>query len=172
MKLRDPRKKYYTIYPSIFCHGSNGLDYMNTFKLLLPAALACALLLSAPARAAEDASHFQLSPAIMEKLRSAEADMKALQKADNTEAEVDPDQSIDAAIRKIDKDPQTIAVLAKHGLSGRDLVLSAHALLHAGTFVALEKSSDQKKAADLYQGYTKEQQANIDLIRAIVSGRK
>ncbi|MES2016161.1 MAG: hypothetical protein V4484_06655 [Pseudomonadota bacterium] len=144
---------------------------MKIFKRFLPAALACTLLLSAPARAAEDPSHFQLSASIMEKLKSAEADMKALQKTDELEADVDPDRSIEAAIRKIDKDPQTVAVLAKHGLSGRDLVMSAHALLHAGTFVQLEKSGDQK-AAELYRGYTKEQQANIDLIRDILKGPK
>ena len=145
---------------------------MKTIKLLLPAALACALLLSVPARAAEDPSHFQLSAAIMEKLRSAEADMKALQKTAELESDTDPDQSIEAAIRKIDKDPQTVAVLAKYGLSGRDLVMSAHALLHAGTFVAMEKSGDPQKVADLYRGYTKEQQANIDLIHAILKGPK
>jgi hypothetical protein len=172
MKRRHHANKMLYNLLQYFCHESNGLNNMKPFKLLLPAALACALLLAAPARAAEDASHFQLSAAIMEKLRSAEADMKALQKTEEMEAEVDPDQSIEAAIRKIDKDPQTLAVLAKHGLSGRDLVMSAHALLHAGTFVAMEKTADQKKAADLFKGYTKEQQANIELIRAIVSGRK
>ncbi len=145
---------------------------MNKFTRLLPAAFACALLLSAPARAAEDAAHFQLSPAMMDKLKSAEADMKALQKPNETEPEVDPDQSIDGAIRKIDQDVQTTAVLAKHGLSGRDLVMSAHALLHAGTFVSNEKGMDQKKSAALYQSYTREQQANIDLIRNMLAGRK
>ena len=142
---------------------------MNKFTFLLPAALACALLLAAPARAAEDAAHFQLSPALMDKLKSAEADMKALQKPDDQEPEVDPDQSIDAAIKKIEKDSQTTAVLAKYGLSGRDLVMSAHALLHAGTFVSMEKTMDPKKGADLYKGYTREQQANIDLIRRMMT---
>lgn len=145
---------------------------MNTFKLLLPAALAGALLFSSPARAAEDATHFQLSPAIMQKLKSAEADMKALQKPDASEPEVDPDQSIEAAIRKIDQDSQTSAVLAKHGLTGRELVMSAHALLHAGTFVSLEPGMDQQQRATTYKGYTKEQQANIDLIRSMTSARK
>jgi hypothetical protein len=145
---------------------------MNTFKLLLPAALAGALLFSSPAQAAEDATHFQLSPAIMQKLKSAEADMKALQKPDAAEPEVDPDQSIEAAIRKIDQDSQTSAVLAKHGLTGRELVMSAHALLHAGTFVSLEPGMDQQQRATTYQGYTKEQQANIDLIRNMTGARK
>jgi hypothetical protein len=152
--------------------NQNGLNYMNKFKLLLPAALVCLLLLSAPARAAQDASHFQLTPALMDKLKSAEADMKALQKPDDQEPEVDPDQSIDAAIRKIDQDGPTAAVLARHGLSSRELVLSAHALLHAGTFVAMEKTIEQQKSAELYKGYTKEQQANIELIRNMTSGSR
>jgi hypothetical protein len=146
---------------------------MNKFKLILPAALACALLLSGPARAAEDASRFQLSHSMMEKLKAAETDMKLLHKADAAaEPEVNPDQSIDAAIRKIDQDASTTAVLAKHGLTGRDLVLSAHALLHAGTFISMEQTLGQTKGAGLYQGYTKEQQANIDLVRSILSGKK
>jgi hypothetical protein len=145
---------------------------MIHFKLILPAALSCALLLSSPARAAEDASHFQLSPALMQKLKSAEADMKALQKPDEAEPEVDPDQSLDAAIRKIERDGQTTAVLAKHGLSGRELVLSAHALLHAGTYVSLEAGMDPDKRAAMTKGYTKEQLANIELVRAMVSARK
>lgn len=145
---------------------------MNKFKLLLPAALAGLLLLSTPAHAAQDASHFQLTPALIDKLKSAEADMKALQKPDDQQPEVDPDQSIDAAIRKIDQDAPTAAVLAKYGLSGRELVLSAHALLHAGTFVAMEKTIEQQKGAELYKGYTKEQQANIDLIRRMTDASK
>ncbi|MES2316785.1 MAG: hypothetical protein V4631_04755 [Pseudomonadota bacterium] len=145
---------------------------MNKFKFFLPAALACALLVSAPAQAAEDASHFQLSTAILQKLKLAEADMKQLHKPDEAAPEIDPDQSIEAAIRKIEKDGQTTAVLTKHGLTSRDLVLSAHALLHAGTFVVMEKSFEPKKGATMYQGYTKEQQANIDLVRSITSGKQ
>jgi hypothetical protein len=145
---------------------------MKTFKLLLPAALTCLLLLCTPARAAQDASHFQLTAALIDKLKLAEADMKALQKPDDQQPEVDPDQSIDAAIRKIDQDGPTAAVLAKHGLSGRELVLSAHALLHAGTFVANEKTIEQQKSAELYKGYTKEQQANIELVRSMTSASK
>lgn len=146
---------------------------MNKFKRILPAALACALLFASPARAAEDASHFQLSRAMVEKLKAAETDMKLLQKPEAAaEPEVNPDQSIDAAIRKIEKDASTTAVLAKHGLTGRDLVLSAHALLHAGTFISMEQTLGPEKGADLYQGYTKEQQANIDLVRSILSGNK
>lgn len=147
---------------------------MIKFNAILSAALACALLLSAPANAAEDASHYQLSAATLEKLKAAEADMKLLQKPDPEAPEVNPDQSLEAAIRKIEKDAPTTAVLAKHGLTGRDLVLSAHALLHAGTFISMEenKTIDAKQGAEMYQRYTKEQQANIDLLRKVLSAHK
>lgn len=147
---------------------------MNKFNVILPAALACALLFSAPARAAEDATHYQLSATLLEKLKAAENEMKLLPQASLEAPASSPDQSLDAAILKIEKDAPTIAVLAKHGLTGRDLVLSAHALLHAGTFVSMENQAtiDQKQGADLYQHYTKEQQANIDLLRKMFGGKK
>lgn len=144
---------------------------MKALKYLVPAALACALVFTTAARAAEDASRFQLNPAMMEKLKAAEADMKLLPKLDAAAPEVDPDQSIDAAIRKIEQDKQTIAVLARHGLTGRELVLSAHALLHAGTFVSTSSTIDQKKSSELYKSYTREQQANIDLVRNMMRAK-
>lgn len=147
---------------------------MNKFKYVLPAALACVLLFSAPARAAEDASHYQLSMALLEKLKAAETEMKSLQKPELEAPDADTDKSIEASIRKIEKDAPTSAVLAKHGLTGRDLVMSGHALLHAGTFVSMENQEtiDKKQGADMYQRYTKEQQANIDLLRKMISGSK
>ncbi|MFL6660109.1 MAG: hypothetical protein ACJ8GW_18640 [Massilia sp.] len=147
---------------------------MKTFKHILPAAFACVMLLSAPAYAAEDATHFQLSMALIQKLQAAEADMKMQQKpgAPQAEPEVDPDKSIEAAIRKVDRDTLTSAALAKNGLTSRDFVLSAHALLHAGTFVSQESTMDKLKSATLYSSYTPEQQANIDLIRKMLKGEK
>jgi hypothetical protein len=147
---------------------------MNTFKTILPAALACALLFSTPAYCAEDASHYQLSMTLLEKLKAAETEMKLLPQSSLEAPGANPDQSLDAAIQKIEKDAPTTAVLAKHGLTGRDLVMSAHALLHAGTFVSMENQEtiDKKQGADLYQRYTKEQQANIDLLRKMFGGQK
>jgi hypothetical protein len=138
---------------------------MTPCKILLTAAFAGALLLSVPAHAADDPSHFQLTPALMQKLSAAEADMKQLPAADAQPPEVDPAQSVDAAIRKMERDSATVAVLAKHGLTARDLVLAAHALLHAGTFVSIEKTTEPKAASDMLDSYTKEQRANIALVR-------
>lgn len=127
-------------------------------------------LLAAPAMAAEDASRFQLSAALMQKLMSAEADMKLLRKPDDEKTEegaIDTDKSIEAAIRRIDADPKTTAVLAKHGLTSGDLVLSTRALYHAGMYLSTEGALDRKKSAELFDSYTSEQKANIDLIRAM-----
>lgn len=139
---------------------------MNFLKpLLLALSLLCA-----PAVAAEDASRFQLSPAIMQKLMSAEADMKMLRRPDDEktdEGAIDKDKSVEAAIRRIEADPKTTAVLAKHGLSSRDLVLSTHALYHAGMYLSTEGAMDRKKSEQLFNSYTSEQKANIDMIRAM-----
>lgn len=137
---------------------------MNFLKNIV---LALAIL-AAPAMAAEDASRFQLSPALMQKLVNAEAEMKLLRKGDNDKPDEGPegkDKSIDAAIRRIDADPHTTAVLAKHGLSSRDLVLSTHALYHAGMYLSTEGAMDRKQSAALFDSYTSEQKANINMIR-------
>ena len=42
---------------------------------------------------------------------------------------------------------------------------AAHAMLHAGMFLMFEQSMPKPKAAELFNGYTKAQQANIELLR-------
>lgn len=141
---------------------------MTLIQCCMPVAFALSLLVSAPVQAAEDPALFALTPALMQKLTAAEKDMKALYKDEAEDAKDDGnDKSIKAAIQKIDKDPNTLAVLARHGLTSRDLVLSAHALLHAGMFVAKEASMDKDKNAALYGSFTKVQQANIVLVREL-----
>ena len=148
---------------------------MTLLKPAVFAAFLFSLLAGAPAVAAEDPSHYLLSPALIDKLKAAEADMKAQHLPEQAEAESAPDAGgnrIDAAIGGIDRDPKMLAVLAKHGLTSRDLVLSAHALLHAGMYVASEKTRNKKKTADPYSGYTTEQKANIAVVRAFAAARK
>lgn len=135
-------------------------------KFVLPSVLTLALGTFSPAFAADDPAFFMLTPALMHKLKAAEADMQALYRNMPEESKDDgTDKSIDASIRKIDNDPKTTAVLAKHGLTSRELVLSGHALLHAGLFVSMEASTEATKNGDKLRSYTKEQQANIALVR-------
>ena len=145
---------------------------MNFHKLAVSAAISAALLCAVPVLAAEDPAHFLLSPELLNKLKAAEADMKALHQPGEAQApEDDQDHSIEASIRKIDRDTNTTAVLTKHGLSSRELVLSAHAMLHAGMYVAAE-IEDPRKAGQAYAVYTTEQKANIAIVRAFASPRK
>ena len=145
---------------------------MMLLKFVAPVALFASLLLAAPAFAAEDASRFLLTPALMQKLKEAENDMKAAQKPQAEDAAGQPEPTIEGTIAKLEQDPATRTILAKHGLSTRELVLASFAMLHAGLYISMEKTVDQSKNAALYQRYTTEQKANIALIRALVTEKK
>lgn len=132
--------------------------------LILAATLSMAL--SAPALAANDASHFLLTPALMQKLKAAEPDLKKLEQMDDKDD--GSGESPEAFIKAIDKHPGAKASLAKHGLSSRDYAYAAHAMLHAGMYVAMEKLMDKKKGDALFASYTKEQKANIAFMRTMV----
>ncbi len=73
--------------------------------------------------------------------------------------------SADEFARVIDKKPRARAVLAKHGLSSREFALTTLAMMHGGMFVALEPSMNKKQAAEMLASFTKEQRANIALLR-------
>ena len=75
------------------------------------------------------------------------------------------DDSVEGIARKVDADPQLKALLAKHGISSMDYALSVHAMLHAGMYLMFENSMPKPKAVELFDGYTKAQQANIELLR-------
>ena len=77
----------------------------------------------------------------------------------------DKDDSVEGIARKVDADPKLKALLAKHGLSSMDYAMSVHAMLHAGMYLMFESSMPKPKATELYNGYTKAQQANIELLR-------
>ena len=145
---------------------------MKMFKFAMPALLSVMLLSGAPAVAAEDPSRYLLTPALIDKLRAAEMDMKALATPDEPASDDSGDRSIEASIRKFETDAPTVAVLSRHGLTSRDLVLSAHALLHAGMHVSMEASMDKKKSAGMLKGYTREQKANVALVRELIREKK
>ena len=149
---------------------------MTFFKIAAPVALSLSLSLflsfTAPAFAAEDASRFLLTPALMQKLKDAETDMKAAQKPQAEEAAGEAEPTIEGTIARLEKDPSTRTILAKHGLSTRELVLASFAMLHAGLYISIEKTVDQAKNAELYQRYTTEQKANIALIRTMVTAKQ
>jgi hypothetical protein len=142
---------------------------MTLSKLVLPFLLAACL--SAPAYAKEDASHFLLTPALMQKFKAAQADAAKYEREDKDDDkdDGDKDQSIEGIMKKIERDPKAKALLAKHGIGTREYAHAAYAMLHAGMFVALEKSMDKAGREKLYAGYTSEQKANISLMRTYVA---
>ncbi len=136
-----------------------------------------------PAWAAPDPAEFRLTPELLRKFEAINAEGQRLAEAEGDDAEEDEgddaddaddgaeededdkDQTIEGMARKMESEPEVKALLARHGVTPMQFALSAHALLHAGMYLAFEESMDKQKAAELYRGYTKAQQANIELLR-------
>lgn len=131
------------------------------------AAAFVALLLCASAKAAEPEEHFLLTPALLAKLKAAAPDIKKLEKDDDEERDDGKSRNLSADdfARVLDKEPRARAVLARHGLSTREFALTTYAMMHAGMFVGLEPSMNKKQAADMLASFTKEQRANVALLR-------
>ncbi|MCA1248621.1 hypothetical protein [Massilia sp. MS-15] len=135
---------------------------------LFAATFVALLLCTTQAQAAEPEEHFLLTPALLAKLKAAAPDIRKLEKQDDgdgNEDERNNNLSAEAFARVLDKEPRAKAVLAKHGLSTREFALSTYAMLHAGMFVGLEPSMNKKQAADMLAGFTREQRANVALLR-------
>lgn len=141
---------------------------MKLTHILAAAALAVAVSTPAMAVSDKDADTFLLTPALFEKMKKAEPDLKALDIKDESDDE-DSDSTVNNIIKSIDKHPQAKAVLAKHGLSSKEVALASVAMVHAGMFVALEGQMDKKGAADLMKSYTREQRANIAFMRTVAN---
>ena len=75
-------------------------------------------------------------------------------------------QTVTELARALEKDKFAKAAMAKHGVSSREMASATFAMLHAAMYVMFEQSMDKKKAAQLLAGYTKEQQANVALVRS------
>ncbi|MEH6437998.1 hypothetical protein, partial [Massilia sp. DD77] len=122
-------------------------------------------LCAAPAFAADPGEHFLLTPALLAKIKAAAPELKKLEK-DEEEKDDGKDQlSVDDYVKAINAEPRARAVLARHGLGVRDFALSTFALVHAGMFVGMEPMMNKKQAAEMLGGFTKEQKANIALLR-------
>ncbi len=146
---------------------------MKLSKSLLPALLA--LCLFGAAHAAEDASHYLLTPAVMQKFKALDAEAGKLKlngKDEDDQDDGDRDDSIEGIIRKIESDPRTKAALARHGISPREYAHAAYAMLQAGMYVGMESQMDKKGREKLYASYTREQKANIALMRNYVPAQK
>lgn len=132
---------------------------------LFAAAFIALLLCSTNASAAEPEETFLLTPTLLAKLKAAAPELKKLDKKERKDEDEKDNPSADEYARLIDKEPRAKAILAKHGLSSREFALTTYAMMHAGLFVGLEPSMNKKQAADMLASFTKEQRANVALLR-------
>ena len=123
-------------------------------------------LCGAPAFAADPEEHFALTPALLAKIKAAAPELKKLEKEDE-EDDGKEQLSVDDYVKAIEAQPRAKAVLARHGIGTREFALSTFALVHAGMFVSMESMMDKKQAAEMMGKFTKEQKANIALLRKL-----
>ena len=133
----------------------------------LAASLLVALsLCGGPSFAADPEEHFVLTPALLAKIKAAAPELKKMEK-DNDEDDGKHELSVDDYVKAIEAQPSARAVLGKHGIGTREFALSTFALVHAGMFVGMESMMDKKQAAEMMGKFTREQKANIALLRKL-----
>ncbi len=139
---------------------------MNVKTLIAAAGLALCMTLSTAAAAAADPSRFLLTPALMAKMKALEAETAKAGQEDDGGDGVDV-KTVEDLQRKIDGTPALRQLVAGHGITSRDYALAMFAALHAGLHMGFENAMGKKGAAEAMAGYTKEQRANIDLMRKL-----
>ena len=134
---------------------------------LFAAAFVALLLCASHARAADPEERFLLTPALLAKMKAAGPELKKLDKDDEEEQDDGKSNNLSAeeVARVLDKEPRARAILARHGMSTREFALTSYAMLHAGMFVGLEPTMNKKQAAEMLAKFTKEQRANVELLR-------
>lgn len=142
------------------------------FRLPVITLVLCAALTSAWAAGAADPATFRLTPALLDRMEAATAEVNKLpaktgsrpgQSADDSSDDDDDDESVEDMARKIDADPRVRSVLARHGLTSVEYATATLAAFHAGMALAVEKGPGAAKAA---QGFTAAQRANVEVMRS------
>lgn len=117
------------------------------------------------AAGAADPARLRLTPALLDRMEAAAAELRRLLQApgkDSDDGDGDDDaESVEDIARKLDAHPQVRATLARQGLTSREYAAATLAALHAGMVLAVEKAPGAKPA----QGLTPEQRANVELMR-------
>lgn len=146
----------------------------------LPAILAALILtaLAPLAVAADEAAQFRLTAALLDRLDAIQAEGEKSgtdgEQEDEDEDEDDEDDisDPDAFVKRIESDPRTRAMLARHGVAPREFALAAMALVHAGTYLAFEGAMDKQGIERATAGFTAAQRANIELLRQRTAAKK
>jgi hypothetical protein len=145
---------------------------LSSMRLAATAVLAFSLC-GAPAWAGSPDEHFVLTPALVNKVKAAAhdlGDMKAQTAAENEEDDKhrkNGELPVEYFIKSMEARPGVKARLAKQGLAPKEFGLSYYALVHGAMYLAMETAVDKKTAAEMMSKFTKEQQANIALLRKL-----
>lgn len=136
------------------------------------AATILAFSLAVSAWAGTPDEHVVLTPALVQKVKAASRDIGKIGQAEAEDKEDDRHRQdgmlpVEYFIRSIEAKPGVKAKLAKQGLAPKEFGLSYYALVHGAMYLAMEPALDKKGAADTMAKFTKEQQANIALLRKL-----
>jgi hypothetical protein len=128
------------------------------------------LLSAAPAWAGTPDEHVVLTAAMVQKVKSAARDIGKLEQTEAEEKEDDKHRKngelpVEQFIRSIEAKPGVKAKLSKHGLSAKEFGMTYYALAHGAMYLGVEPALDKKGAAEMMAKFTREQQANIALLR-------
>jgi hypothetical protein len=136
-------------------------------RLFTALLLAAACALPAFAQPANSAIYrHALTPSMIEKANAAHRELEKLYKKKDTEEDAEwDDKTIDRVVREIESIPGTKPILAKHGLTARNYLLTTLATIDAAIFIASEASAGKQKAAAEFATFTPQKRANIELLR-------
>lgn len=138
-----------------------------TFFALAALALVVTLTGSWAAGAADPAT-FRLTPALLDRMEAATAEVRTRpqpSKKEDGDGKDDP-ESVEDIARKLDADPRMRAALARQKLSSIDYATATLAALHAGMYLATEPGLVQQKRAAAQASFTPAQRENIEVMRS------
>lgn len=152
---------------------------MQLSRTIAAVCLAAGIACSGAAGAAKlDPDHYLITKETMARMQAIEAefDKAGYKPLDKDEDQDERDRkkggkndnpSPEELVREIESNREAMAALKRHGLTSRDFALTSFALLHAGIYVMFEDTMEKKGAADMLARFTKEQRANVALVRAM-----
>lgn len=134
------------------------------------AAILAISLCAAPAWAGSPGEHFVLTPALVQKVKAVKQDLGDVEETEAEKKEADKHRKdgmlpVEYYIRVLETKPGIKGTLAKHGLTPKEFGLSEYALVHGAMYLGMETAVDKKAAAEMMGKFTREQQANIALLR-------
>jgi len=153
-----------------FSSMGSTMSFAGSFFARLVVAVLCWTLAlaagAARAASATDPEHFALTPALLDRLDAVTAELDTMRiagdDADDDDDDGDDAESVEDLARRLDARPEVRAALARQGLSSQQYVAATLAVLHAGMYLAVERSADPQALAS----FTPQQRANIEVVRA------